>query len=79
MLERRDDAMGYARFAPGRIAGTVEVRCSEGASGETRVEVTYDVTSLGPEGAAFVVELEAGYDAFLGHWREAILAAVARE
>jgi hypothetical protein len=28
--------------------------------GETEVKVTYDVTSLGPEGAAFVEELRDG-------------------
>jgi hypothetical protein len=77
VLERRDDGMRYARVAPGRIAGTVEVRCTETSPGETRVAVTYDVTSLGPEGAAFVAELERGYDAFLAHWRDAILAALA--
>jgi hypothetical protein len=75
VLERRDDGFLYARVAPRKIAGTVEVRCTEDAPGETRVRVTYDVTSLGPEGAAFVAELEAGYDGFLAEWREAILAA----
>ena len=76
MLERRDDGLRYARVAPGRIAGTVEVRCTETARGETEVTVTYDVTSLGPEGRAFVDELSDGYEAFLEHWREAILASL---
>jgi hypothetical protein len=79
VLERRDDGMRYARVAPGRIAGTISVACAAVAPGETEVTVTYDVTSLGPEGAAFVEELERGYDAFLAGWREEIVAAVAVE
>jgi len=76
VLERLDDRVRYARVAPGRIAGTVEVRCRETAPGETEVTVTYDVTSLGPDGRAFVEELSDRYDAFLEHWREAILATL---
>jgi hypothetical protein len=79
VLERRDDGMSYARVAPGRVAGTVTVRCSSESAAETRVTVRYDVTSLGPEGADFVRELEAGYDAFLDEWRTAILAALSSE
>jgi polyketide cyclase/dehydrase/lipid transport protein len=76
VLERRDDGMRYARVAPDRIAGTVDVTCAPaGSSGETEVTVTYDVTSLGPEGAAFVERLRDAFDAFLEHWRQAILAA----
>ena len=76
VLERRDDGIGYARVVPGRIAGTIDVRCSEEPEpgDPTRVDVRYDVTSLGPEGARFVAELEAGYDEFLAEWRREILA-----
>jgi hypothetical protein len=78
VLERRDDGMSYARIAPGRIAGTISVSCVRDASPEaTRVTVRYDVTSLGPEGVAFVRELEAGYEAFLEEWRVEILAGLA--
>jgi hypothetical protein len=52
------------------------VRCAETAPGETEVTVTYDVSSLSPEGRAFVEELGDGYDAFLEDWRRAILAAL---
>jgi hypothetical protein len=80
VLERRDDGMSYARVAPGRIAGTIRVNCSQQASPEeTRVTVQYDVTSLGPDGVAFVKGLEAGYEAFLDEWRREILAGLARE
>ena len=47
------------------------------APDQTRVTVSYDVTSLSPEGAAFAQELEAGYDAFLESWRREIIAALA--
>jgi hypothetical protein len=77
VLERRDDGLRYARIAPDRIAETIDVVCSHDASlEETRVAVRYDVTSLGPEGVAFVEELEAGYGAFLDEWRREILAAL---
>lgn len=73
VLERSDTGMRYARVVPGRIAGTITVTCAEAAEpGRTRVRVTYDVTSLGPEGAVFVKELEATYDAFLEGWRQQI-------
>lgn len=63
--------MRYARVVPGRIAGTIAVTCATGVhAGQTRVRVTYDVTSLGPEGAVFVRELEATYDDFLEDWRQ---------
>ena len=78
VLERRDDGMRYARVAPDRIAGTISVTCTQATSPkETEVTVTYDVTSLGPEGAAFVQDLEAEYDAFLAGWRQEILVGVA--
>ena len=76
VLELRDDGMSYARVAPGRIAGTITVHCSQTAPGETGVTVRYDVTSLGPDGVDFVQELEAGYDAFLEEWRREILAGL---
>jgi hypothetical protein len=77
VLERRPEGMRYARVVPGRIAGTIGVSCTPGASAdECVVEVVYDVTSLGPEGAAFARELEAGYDAFLEEWRAAILTSL---
>ena len=77
VLERRVDGMRYARVAPERIAGTIDVTCHSVSADETRVTVTYDVTSLGPEGSAFVAELSAGYDAFLESWRQEILGGLA--
>lgn len=77
VLERSDHGLRYARIAPDRIAGTISVVCSEGASAEeTRVTVRYDVTSLGPEGIPFVRDLEAGYDRVLDDWRREIVAGL---
>jgi hypothetical protein len=73
VLERRDDGMRYARITPDRIAGTIDVTCRPCGEDETQVTVVYDVTSLGPDGVAFVEDLRAGYDAFLESWREEIL------
>jgi hypothetical protein len=76
VVDRRPDGLRYARVVPDRVAGTIEVTCAPVASSdETDVTVTYDVTSLGPEGTAFVKELEATFAAFLQKWREDILAA----
>jgi hypothetical protein len=75
VLERSSSGMRYARVAPGRIAGTITVTCTETAEpGQTRVSVTYDVTSLSPEGAVFVEELEATYEEFLEDWRQQVIA-----
>ena len=77
VVERTESAIRYARFVPGRIAGTIAVRCEPGAAdGETLVTVVYDVTSLGPDGAEFVQRLRDRYDAFLDSWREEIVAAL---
>jgi hypothetical protein len=78
VVERTESTIRYARFVPGRIAGTIAVRCDRGASdGETAVTVTYDVTSLGPDGVEFAERLREGYDAFLDSWRQEIVAVIA--
>jgi hypothetical protein len=70
VLERREDGMRYARVAHNRMAGTIDVTCLPSSSSETDVSVTYDVTSLSPEGTAFVNELDSSFDTFLDSWRE---------
>ena len=80
VLERREDGMRYARIAADRIAGTIDVTCTPSSSGDgTDVTVVYDITSLSPEGKAFVEELRAGYDAFLESWRQEILVSLAAD
>jgi hypothetical protein len=67
-------------IAPGRIAGTISVSyVQDGSPGATRVTPRYDVTSLSPEGVAFVKELEAKDTAFSEEWRAEILAGLASE
>ena len=69
--------MSYARVVPGRIAGTVSVTCApDPASDATSVSVRYDLSSLGDDGTAFVAAFQARYEAFLQHWRQAILAVL---
>ena len=55
-----------------------DVTCSEAAKpDQTRVSITYDVTSLTPERAAFVKELEATYSEFLEDGRQQIITLAA--
>jgi hypothetical protein len=59
-------AIWRSRFASGW-------QCLPGILGDdTEVTVTYDVTSLSPNGSAFAKELEDSFDAFLGSWRQEI-------
>jgi hypothetical protein len=74
VLDRSNSELRYARVVSGRIAGTITVTCEAAEPDQTRVGVTYDVTSLGPEGAVFVEELEASYDEFLEGWRQELVA-----
>lgn len=75
VLDHGDGEMRYARVVADLIAGTITVTCAEAATpNQTRVNVTYDITSLGPEGTEFVTELEATYDEFLEEWRQQIAA-----
>jgi hypothetical protein len=73
VLDRRDDAIRYARITPGHLAGTVEVRLGEGAA-----EVTYDLTALTPDAVPELEAFAAGYDAFMAEWERAIAAATSQ-
>jgi hypothetical protein len=79
VLERSDNGMRYARVAHDRIAGTIDVVCTQGESPDvTEVEVTYDVTSLSPEGSVFAKKLQASFDEFLEGWQHEIVASLSR-
>lgn len=67
--------VSYARLAQGSNMGLVDVRCRE-ANGGSEVSVTYTLTGITPEGAAFVQAFlePARYTAFIEEWREAIQA-----
>jgi hypothetical protein len=67
VLDRGGDALRYGRITPGHLAGTVEVRLSDGEA-----EVTYDLTALTDEAQPELEHFAAGYDAFLAEWERAI-------
>jgi hypothetical protein len=75
VVESTGDSIRYARVVPGRIAGTIRVACAADADG-CRVRVTYDITSLGPDGDGWAREFEQHYDGFMQHWRDAIVATL---
>lgn len=78
VLDRREDGIRYALTAPEQFAGTIGVIWTAAASrDESRITVSYDMTSLGPAGIAFVEELRTDYAAFLESWREGILDGLA--
>jgi hypothetical protein len=66
-----DRRIRYARVAAGRDAGTVEVRLAPDGS-QTRVEVTYAVTALEPEGRAWLSDFAAAYPHMMRSWESAI-------
>jgi hypothetical protein len=74
IADRTESSMRYARVRPGMHAGMVEVRC-EPDDTETRVEVTYDLTALGADGA--VARFGERFDAMLTHWEHLIALALA--
>ena len=73
IADRTGSSMRYARVRPGLHAGIVEVRC-EPEEAQTRVEVTYDLTSLGDDDA--VARFGRRYEAMLAHWQHLIALAL---
>jgi hypothetical protein len=71
-----ESQIGYARFDPRGVMGTVEVAWEALSPERTRVDVVYRSTatdeSMRPELARF----EAHYDEYMEHWRQAIEAAL---
>lgn len=66
--DRPAGRLHYSRVSPGRRAGTVRVRLIEDGDG-TRVDVAYDITTLGTEGDDAVREMdEAGFASMLDEW-----------
>ena len=66
----------YARFTPGSRLGTVTVRCVAEAGG-TEVTVTYEMTSLSPEGAATLEAMTPEeYAGSLASWEREIRAVI---
>ena len=70
----------YVRFTPGSRLGTVTVRCAPSAGGAadgTEVTVTYEMTSLSPEGAATLEAMTPEeYASSLAGWEREIRAVI---
>ena len=71
-----DGAIGYARFDPRGVMGTVEVTWTAVSEGRTRVEVTYRSTATDEAMRPELKRFEADYDMYMEHWREAIEASL---
>lgn len=67
----------YARVTPGSRLGTVRVRLRPTADAGTEVEVTYEMTSLSPEGAATLEAMSAeAFATSLDGWEREIRAVL---
>ena len=67
----------YSRVSPGVRAGTVRVNLNPDGA-ESRVEVSYDMTALGPNGVEAVTKMDAdGFAAMLRDWQRLIGEAIA--
>jgi hypothetical protein len=77
--DRGAGRLAYSRVSPDRRAGTVKVQLSPDNAG-TRVEVAYDITSLGSEGDDAVRSMdEGGFDTMLKEWHRLIREALDSE
>lgn len=79
MVLEFDPAAGrawYARMTSGSHLGTVRVECRAERPGETRIRVSYALTSLSPAGTEVLEGMtEQAYPAMLEEWRRLILEA----
>jgi hypothetical protein len=76
VVARTASGVRYARTTPGLHAGTVDVRGRAADARSTRVDVTYDLTALGPAGTAELDRIAAGYPAQIQGWQHAIETAL---
>ena len=76
--DRAAGRLAYSRVSPGRRAGTVEVGLVADGDG-TRVEVAYDITSLGADGDDLVRSMDAGgFRRMIDEWERLIGEALDR-
>jgi hypothetical protein len=78
MVDHRPEGVRYARVTEGMTAGTVAVDVVGSSERSTQVRVTYDLTSLGPAGDAWLESFDADYEASIGDWATEIAAALHR-
>jgi hypothetical protein len=65
-----DHRVRYARVTPGSRFGFVEVKCREGASGNTEASVEYSFTALTEKGRSYLAELtEEAFARMIEEWR----------
>ena len=62
----------YAYTLPGRRVCVVDVAVDDAGPAASRARVTYHMTSVHPEGDAFVRAFPEGYDAMLRGWEQDI-------
>jgi hypothetical protein len=77
MADRAPHRIRYARVAHEATAGTITVERVESSERFTRVRVTYDLTALTPDGAAWLDAFAAGYDDYIASWEAEIARALA--
>ena len=74
-----DGAVSYIGCTPGSRIATVDVTCAALAPDRCAVTVTYAFTGLGETGNEWIRALDAArYEAFIGEWKTAIEASLAR-
>jgi hypothetical protein len=77
--DRKALRLRYSRVSPGSRAGIVEVRISAAGKG-SRIEVAYDMTSLGPKGDAAVAAMDAAaFAEMMRTWERLTAAAIASQ
>lgn len=65
----------YSNVVPGQRSTLVDVRLDDTEPGCSQARVTYHMTSLAPEGDAFVRAFGDRYDAFMSDWSAHLRAA----
>lgn len=77
--DRQLGRLRYSRVSLGQRAGTVRVDITPSGSG-SQIAVAYDLTALGPGGAAVVRTMErGGFAVMLAEWRRMIVRSLGLE
>lgn len=72
-IDRETHTSAYSRVTPGRIAGTVRVRCDDQPDSRCVVSVEYDLAALAPDHTRELDHYdEESFPAMMRHWSEAI-------
>jgi hypothetical protein len=77
VVDHAENLVRYARIAPDRLAGLVEVTLRPDGAGGTTAAIGYDLTALTPEAEHELAHLAATYDDFIAGWERAIAAVLA--